>query len=117
MTKRLTMLIAALTIFGCLAFGATSWVGVVSDSMCGAKHSKASAEAAQCVASCVAKGSKYVLVSHGKVYNLNPQSDFADYAGHMVRVNGKVTGDTIEVTSVSAVHMGHHHAAKGESGK
>ncbi|MDE3180858.1 MAG: hypothetical protein KGM47_14525 [Acidobacteriota bacterium] len=117
MTKRLTMLIAALTIFGCLAFGATSWVGVVSDSMCGAKHSKASAEAAQCVASCVAKGSKYVLVSHGKVYDVDPQSDFADYAGRMVRVNGKLTGNTIAVTSVSASHMGHHHAAKSKTGE
>ena len=111
MTKRLMMLVAALTIFGCLAFSATSMVGVVSDSMCGVKHSHASKEAAQCVASCVQKGSKYVLVSKGKVYQVDPQSDFADYAGRMVRVHGTVTGDSIAVTSVTAVHMGHHHAA------
>ncbi|MGH9395657.1 MAG: hypothetical protein ACRD18_02230 [Terriglobia bacterium] len=116
MTKRLMMLVAALTIFGCLAFSATSMVGVVSDSMCGLKHSHASKAAATCVASCVQKGAKYVLVSHGKVYQVDPQSDFADYAGRMVRVHGTVTGDSIAVTSVTAVHMGHHAAPASPSG-
>lgn len=114
MTKRLTMLVAALTIFGCLAWGAT-FVGTVSDSMCGAKHSHASAAAAECVKKCVAGGSTYVLVSHGKVYKVDSQDKFAPYAGRMVRVEGTATGDSIAVTSVAAVHYGHHHAAPSAS--
>lgn len=112
MTKRLIMLIAALTIFGCMAWAA-SFVGTVSDSMCGMKHAHASTAAAACVKKCVAGGSTYVLVSHGKVYKVDQQDQFAPYAGRMVRVEGTATGDSIAVTSVAAVHMGHHHAAPG----
>lgn len=115
MTKKLTMFIAAFTIFGCLAWGAT-YVGVVSDSMCGAKHSHASKAAAECVAKCVKGGSQYVLVSHGKVYKVDQQDQFAQYAGRMVRVEGTLSDDSIAVTSVSPVHYGHHHAAPSTSG-
>lgn len=117
MTKRLTMLAAVITIFGCMAYAAsTSMVGVVSDSKCGLQHSKASDAAASCVKSCVASGSKYVLVSHGKVYQVDKQSDFEPYAGREVRVHGHVKGDSIAVTSVAAVHMGHHHTKHSSSG-
>lgn len=110
MTKRVAMLAAVLAIFGCMAFAAkTSMVGVVSDSMCGTKHSHPSAAAASCVKSCVARGSKYVLVSHGKVYQVDKQSEFAPFAGRMVRVHGELNGDSIAVESVAAVHYGHHH--------
>ena len=107
MTKKFMMLFAAIAIFGCLAWGASSYVGVVSDSMCGLKHSHASAAAAHCVASCVKNhGSKYVLVMHGKVYKVSPQSDFAKYPGQMVRVMGTMHGSSIHVTSVHPMHMG-----------
>lgn len=77
-----------------------SWVGVVSDSHCGAKHSTASDEAASCVGKCVAGGSKYVLVSGDKVYQLDAQDKFAEFAGKSVKVTGKLAGDTINVSSV-----------------
>lgn len=64
------MLVAALTVSGCIA---TSIVGVVNDTNCGSKHFTASASAASCVASCVNRGIKYLLVSHGKVYQVSPQ--------------------------------------------
>lgn len=116
MTKRLMMLAAIVTIFGCMAFAAgSSIVGVVSDSRCGTQHSQASASAASCVKSCVASGATYVLVSHGKVYQVNPQSKFAEYPGQEVRVNGKVSGESIAVTSVAPVHNADPHKSATKS--
>ncbi len=77
-----------------------TWTGVVSDSSCGAKHSEASAEAAACASKCVAGGAKYVLVSQGKVYQLDAQDKFADYAGKSVKVTGTLKDDVITVSAV-----------------
>lgn len=72
--------------------------GVVSDSKCGAaKHDAA------CVKKCVDAGEKYVLVSHGKVYQLNDQDKFADMGGYVVKVTGEVKGDSVTVASVEAL--------------
>jgi hypothetical protein len=43
-----------------------------------------------------------VLVSDGKVYQLDAQDKFAEYAGKSVKVTGEMKGDTITVESVSA---------------
>ena len=45
MRKKLLMLAAVMLVFGCLAWAKTI-TGVVSDSMCGAKHATASDDAA-----------------------------------------------------------------------
>ncbi len=104
MTKRFMMLIVSMLVFGCLAWSAQHvFYGVVSDNMCGAKHSRASAAAVQCVKKCVAGGAKYVLVSRGKVYEVAPQEKFADFAGKRVRVHGALSGTTITADSVAAV--------------
>ena len=99
MGRKLIMLGVIVLAFGCLAW-ADSWTGTVSDSMCGAKHAEASEGAAKCVAGCVAKGSKYVLVSGGKVYALDKQDDFKDYAGKSVMVTGTMNEDSIAVEKV-----------------
>ncbi|MGH9470726.1 MAG: DUF5818 domain-containing protein [Terriglobia bacterium] len=115
MTKRVTMLVAALLVFGCFAWSAQHvFYGTVSDSNCGAKHSRASAAATECVKKCVAGGASYVLVSKGQVYKVDPQDKFADYAGQRVRVHGTLNGDTITAESVSPVS--HHHAMAPSSG-
>ncbi|MGH9433242.1 MAG: hypothetical protein ACRD3T_17060 [Terriglobia bacterium] len=80
-----------------------SWTGVVSDSNCGAKHAAASDRAAQCVSRCVASGAKYVLVSAGSVFQIDPQDQFATYAGKAVSVQGSLHGDTITAATVSPV--------------
>jgi len=95
------MLGVMLLVFGCVAW-ADSWTGTVSDGMCGVKHAHASADAAKCVAGCVAKGSKYVLVSKGKVYQVDNQDAFKDYAGARVTVTGTMSGDAITVEKVEA---------------
>jgi hypothetical protein len=77
----------------------------VSDSHCGAKHSTASDDAAQCVEKCVSGGASYVLVSKGKVYQLDPQDKFKGMGGKSVTVKGTVSGDTITAASVSEKSM------------
>ena len=103
MRKRLVLLGISMLTFGALLLGAErSWKGVVSDSNCGAKRSTAGAASAKCVAKCVSGGAKYVLVSDGKVYQLDAQDKFADYAGKSVTVTGSEDGGTITVASVKA---------------
>lgn len=100
MLKKVVMLSAALLVFTGLGLAETL-VGTVSDSMCGAKHAAASAAATACVQKCVAAGSSYVLVSKGKVYSLDAQGKFKDFAGQSVKVTGSVSGDSIKVQSVA----------------
>ena len=110
MSKKFLMLVVTLLVSGCMAMAAQSWTGTVSDSNCGTKHSTPSAAAAKCVAACVTKGAKYVLVSNGKVYSVMPQDKFADFAGQSVKVTGSMDGDTITADSVKA-------AGKNKMGK
>jgi hypothetical protein len=103
MSKKLVMLVVTFLAVTCLAWaGAGSWTGTVSDSHCGVKHAEASDAAAGCVASCVKGGAKYVLVSGGKVYQLDAQDKFGDFAGKSVKVTGEMSGDSITVASVEA---------------
>jgi hypothetical protein len=54
------------------------------------------------VASCVKGGAKYVLVSDGKVYEVDAQDKFAAFAGKSVKVTGDMKGMAITVASVEA---------------
>jgi Protein of unknown function (DUF5818) len=110
MKKKLLMSIGVILACGCLAMAAgksSSWVGVVSDSNCGLKHSTPSKAAAECVKKCVSMGAKYVLVHNGKVYKLDPQEKFDGLGGERVKVTGTMSGDSIMAESVAPVksHM------------
>jgi hypothetical protein len=88
-------------------FGA-SWAGKISDSACVASHAKMRAAHADltsdkdCTLACIKSGSKYVLVSKGKVFQIDNQNlgDLQKYAGQNVTLTGKLTGGSIEVTSI-----------------
>lgn len=91
--------IGALTIF---AQSNQTLTGTVSDSMCGAKHMMANLSPAQCTRECVKQGSDYALVSNGKVYTLKGETKQLDkYAGQKVTVTGNISGETVDVKSVS----------------
>ncbi len=77
------------------------WTGVVSDDHCGLKHSVPSDEAAACIRKCADGGAKYVLVVRGKIYNLDPQEKFAEFAGQRVTVTGFIIGNTITAREVT----------------
>jgi hypothetical protein len=102
MTKKFMMLGVTLLLSGCMAWAADNWTGVVSEEHCGTKHSTASDKAAACVEKCVAGGSKYVVVSGDKVYQVEPQEKFKGMGGKQVTIQGTMNGDAITATSVKA---------------
>ena len=77
-----------------------SFIGVVTDSLCGPKHQTASNyTAAECTQLCIKKGGKYVLVNGDKVYTLAGDAAYlSQMAGLRLRVWGKLNGNTIHVT-------------------
>ena len=103
MVKKMIVLGATLLLAGVLAWASPdSWTGVVSVSHCGLKHSKASAAAEKCVEKCVSGGGKYVFVSGGRLYQVEPQEKFQGKGGKDVTVTGKMEGDKITAESVEA---------------
>jgi len=76
-----------------------SWSGVVTDSMCGAKHMMANA--ADCTRACVKQGSSYALLVGDTVYTLKGHEAEVDkLAGQKATVTGTAEGTTIQVASV-----------------
>ncbi len=115
MTKKLAMLVLSLLVVGCMAFAQEaekSFTGTVSDEHCGAKHATPSKEAEECVEKCVSGGAKYVLVSKGKVYNLDAQDKFKGMGGKRVHVKGSLSGESITVSEVSEATGMMHKKAK-----
>lgn len=80
-----------------------TFVGNISDSMCGLKHMMPGGDKA-CTLECVKGGSKYVLAdpASGKVYDLSDQKKPAEFAGEKVKVTGTLKGKLITVTSIEA---------------
>jgi len=82
-----------------------TFVGTISDSMCGMKHMMAGKTPKECTDECVKMGAKYVLADESahKVYNLSDPSKAKPYSGQKVRVSGALKGDTIQVKAISGV--------------
>ena len=80
-----------------------TFVGNISDSMCGVKHMMPGGDKA-CTLECVKGGSKYVLAdpASGKVYELSDQKKPEEFAGQKVKVTGTLKGKLITVTSIEA---------------
>ena len=83
-----------------------TFTGRVSDAMCGANHMMGG-EVSECTRACVRKGSKYALVVGDKVYTLDTKNKSAldslnKLAGEQATVTGKMSGETIEVSSVAS---------------
>lgn len=98
--KKVTLLAFTFLVFGGMSLASgKSITGVVSDSHCGAKHGTAGN--GSCVEHCVSGGASYVLVSQGKVYQLDSQDKFKGMGGKAVRIKGTVNGDSINVKSVA----------------
>lgn len=82
----------------------THLAGYIDDSMCaGMGKPMHSADRATCAKKCMKMGAKAVLVSGGKVYKISNQKEVVKFAGKNVEIDGKVDGDTIEVTKVTEV--------------
>ena len=84
-----------------------TWSGKISDSACGAKHEEAAEGQGKmpdrdCTVACVRGGSKYVLVSDRKVFQIAKQDnkDLAAHAGHTVKMTGDIKGSAITVSKL-----------------
>lgn len=80
-----------------------SFAGVITDSRCGARHSRNSGKtSAECARACVRNGSHYVLVDGEEVHALaGDPNELERLAGERVQVMGMLEGDTIRVKSVA----------------
>ena len=85
------------------ASGAQTFSGVITDSICGAKHDMSmNQSAARCTKVCLAKGGKYALANGNKLYILDGGTEYLDtLAGERVTVTGNLIGDTIKVSAVT----------------
>ncbi len=81
----------------------TTFVGTISDDMCGRKHTMMPGKPdAECVRECVKAGSGYALVTADKVYKLKGEAAQLDkLAGAKAKITGSLSGDTIAVVSVA----------------
>lgn len=79
------------------------FTGMVSDSVCGARHVKhPELDSPRCARECVRTGANYILIDGDKSYNL--QGDFAQlaqFAGQRAKISGSLQGTTIRVSSIS----------------
>jgi hypothetical protein len=83
--------------------GKKTYVGTVSDTVCGTKHMMKDMTDAECARLCVQHGGDYALVVGSKIYTLRGNKDeIGKVAGQEVRVTGSITGDSITVNSIKA---------------
>lgn len=89
-------------------FGAASetFTGVVTDTMCGAKHTMMKGQPDdKCVKACVKGSSEYALYDGQNVFKLSDQGRFAKLAAKKVKVTGTLDPKTktIKVGSVEPI--------------
>ena len=110
MKKLLSVTIIAVVLTTASAFAETSakpaaaktLTGVVSDSMCGAKHMAKDKTPAECTRECVKTGSDYALVVGDKIYPLKgDKAEIDKYAGQGATVKGTLDGNNLNVQSIS----------------
>ena len=100
--------IALLLMSGALilsAAGKSTFTGIITDTMCGADHSMMNTKPdAKCVRECAKAGSKYALLTGGKVYTLSDQQTPAKFAGQRVKITGTLNEKTktLAVDSIAA---------------
>ncbi len=78
--------------------------GVVTDDMCGKKHTMMPGKPdSECIRECVKAGSKYALLVGDKVYTLKGDAkQFDQLAGKKVKVSGDLNGTALAVNSITA---------------
>jgi hypothetical protein len=100
--KKLIALFAFSALGSMTAFAA-EFNGVISDSMCGAKHADASDKSMACAQKCVKAGMAPVFVSaDNKVYKIDAASvaKVSPHVGHKVMITGTADGDTLKIDSI-----------------
>lgn len=101
--RGLVLLAASMVLIANNAVAATqSLTGIVTDDMCGKKHTMMSGRPdSECIRACVKAGSKYALLVGDKLYTLIDAKQFDQLAGKKVKVSGDVSGTTVSVSSIA----------------
>jgi len=91
-----------------LAAAEQTWTGQLSDSLCGASHagmSRGSFSDAECTVACVDSGGKWVLVTGGKVLQIDNQTfdGLKSHAGQTVKVTGEWKDSNQTVITVDKI--------------
>ena len=97
MKKLLTVSVA----FAFSALGA-EWSGAISEAGCGTRHAAGGAGAEKCVTKCVKGGAAPVFVTDGKVIKIANGDKVMDHLGKLVKVTGKLDGDTVTIDTITA---------------
>ncbi len=93
MMKTATLLFGAALLLG--AASKQTFVGVITDTMCGANHKMMNVTPdSKCVRECVKAGSKYALYDGKNVYTLSDQQTPEKYAAQKVKVVGTLNSKT-----------------------
>jgi len=99
--KKLLVYSAMMALCSLVVFAAQqTWTGQISDAMCKSDHAMMQKGAMkmsdkECAMACAKSGQKYVLVSGGKVYQIENQAvaGLAANAGGTVNVTGEANAD------------------------
>jgi hypothetical protein len=84
--------------------GADTFVGIISDSSCGARHKMMDKSAEECARTCQRAGAKYVLVAGETVYGLRGRTNEVAYlAGQKAKITGSLHGNTIAVKAAGPI--------------
>lgn len=83
------------------------FVGFITDTECGPDHAPMRAKGdndKECTLKCVAKGATFGFVDAARqhFFQLDDQERPRPFAGDKVRIEGRIEGDTIRVTKISA---------------
>ncbi len=105
--KKLTVLAVALCGLLFAADQSRTFVGVITDTMCGAKHTMGISPDAKCVRECVKMDPnkwKYALYDGKNVYTLSDQQTPEKFAAERVRITGVLNEKTktIKVERIEA---------------
>jgi len=101
-----TIAVLVVSIVAASAAATQTFTGIVSDTMCGAKHMLPGNTDAECTRECVKGGASYALVVDKHVYTLSGSTNnLSRSAGKRVQITGERTGDTIKVQSVTVVNQ------------
>ena len=80
-----------------------TFVGLISDSACGAKHKMTDKTAEECARACIHDGSSYVLVAADSIFRLKGHTNELNaLAGQKAKISGTLRGNVITVESASA---------------
>lgn len=102
MIKRVYCVAVTGLILGVSLAAQPTWLGQISDSRCGSKHTMTGMTSRACTDTCVKSKAKYVFVLGGKAYQIADQTDRAlvTHAGERFVLPGTLKDDTFTVSNI-----------------